>query len=215
MNIQKIVVAAIVATQIMTYSPQTKSMLVSKGIVTTDTITGLDWLDFTETINLSTNYVSSQFGVGGKFEGWRFAKQNDVIGLFNDAGGTGVYDGSHSAVSFNGAAKKLLDLMGVTRNENPNVYRMSTVHFSGDIVPELGGLLILEWLPDSHFDILEVRQIMFAIGGVEMGKARALVRAAVSVVPEPSTAQLVCLSLLAIAFLRATGSSRRHKDHAA
>ncbi len=40
---------------------------------TTDTVGGLDWLDVTITANQSFSYVSSQFGAGGLYEGWRYA----------------------------------------------------------------------------------------------------------------------------------------------
>ena len=39
----------------------------------TDTSTSLSWLDVTATVNRSFNDISTQFGVGGEFEGWRYA----------------------------------------------------------------------------------------------------------------------------------------------
>ncbi len=46
---------------------------IDHGHYTTDTNNGLDWLDVTISVNQSYNYVSSQFGSGGEYEGWRYA----------------------------------------------------------------------------------------------------------------------------------------------
>jgi hypothetical protein len=40
---------------------------------TTDSISGLDWLDVTASTNRSYNDISSQFGTGKDFYGWRYA----------------------------------------------------------------------------------------------------------------------------------------------
>lgn len=39
----------------------------------TDTQSGLDWLDVTASVNRSFVDVTSRFGIGGLFEGWRYA----------------------------------------------------------------------------------------------------------------------------------------------
>ena len=41
--------------------------------VTRDSVSGLDWLDITFTVNRSVADVSGQLGVGGEFEGWWYA----------------------------------------------------------------------------------------------------------------------------------------------
>jgi hypothetical protein len=46
---------------------------IDSGTYLTDTTSGLDWLDVTASVNRSYNDVSSQFGVGGDFAGWRYA----------------------------------------------------------------------------------------------------------------------------------------------
>ena len=52
------------------------------NLITTDTESGLNWLDLTETNGLSYNYVSSQLGVGGQFEGFRYATSDEVVALW-------------------------------------------------------------------------------------------------------------------------------------
>lgn len=78
----------------------------------TDSQSGLDWLDLTETQGMSFNYVSSQLGVGGEFEGWRYATSQDVEILLGNLGGVGPYTGSRE--ENNGIVIPLLDLWGYT-----------------------------------------------------------------------------------------------------
>ncbi|MFC1880972.1 6-bladed beta-propeller [Thermodesulfobacteriota bacterium] len=56
------------------------------GAITYDSETGLEWLDITETFNKSFNYVSTQFGPGGEFEGFRHATLAEVEELMIHAG---------------------------------------------------------------------------------------------------------------------------------
>jgi len=60
--------------------------LTDNGKYTSDTKTGYDWLDLTETSGLSYDYVSSQFGSGGRFEGWAFASREQINNFFSNAG---------------------------------------------------------------------------------------------------------------------------------
>lgn len=55
-------------------------------LITRDTSSGLEWLDLTETNGLSRNYVFSQLGTNGLFEGWRYALDNEVVGLWSNFG---------------------------------------------------------------------------------------------------------------------------------
>jgi len=58
--------------------------LLDNGNYTHDTISGLDWLDVTETRDLSYNYVGSQFDDGGVFKGWRYAKLSELDSLVSN-----------------------------------------------------------------------------------------------------------------------------------
>ena len=51
-----------------------QALIIDHGTYTTDTTTGLDWLDVTASLGRTFNDVNSQFGVGGDFEGWGFAR---------------------------------------------------------------------------------------------------------------------------------------------
>src|SRR4051794_27118202 len=60
--------------------------LVDEGSITYDPNTGLRWLDVTQSTNRSFNDVSSQFGRGGDFYGYRYATAAEVGTLFMNAG---------------------------------------------------------------------------------------------------------------------------------
>lgn len=55
------------------------------GLITRDTIGGLDWLDLNETFNLTYNEALSEIGLSIP-AGFRFATQSEVFGLFAEAG---------------------------------------------------------------------------------------------------------------------------------
>ncbi len=55
------------------------------GLLTLDSNTGSLWLDLSVTRGLSYNYVISQLGTGGDFEGFRVATTTEVQHLFADA----------------------------------------------------------------------------------------------------------------------------------
>jgi len=60
--------------------------LIDHGSFTTDTVTGLDWLDMTASVNMSYVGVSTQLGPSGTFAGYRYATVNEVESLWTDAG---------------------------------------------------------------------------------------------------------------------------------
>ena len=61
-----------------------------------DPSTGLEWLKLTFSVNRTYNDVSTQFGTGGDFEGFRHATIEEVLGFISEAGitiiDTGVSD---------------------------------------------------------------------------------------------------------------------------
>lgn len=56
------------------------------GLITSDTDTGLYWLDLTVTTNLSYNDVLTHIGTGGSLEGFRYATVADLDTLQVSAG---------------------------------------------------------------------------------------------------------------------------------
>ena len=76
----------ILAASILLVSGQANAALIDNGILTTDTTSGLDWLDLTETKGLSYDYVYSQLSIDGIYEGWRYATVAETSYLFQQFG---------------------------------------------------------------------------------------------------------------------------------
>ena len=101
--------------------PCANAVIIDNGSYTTDTDSGLDWLDVGSTLNLSSNEIQAQFGSGGLFEGFRFALLDEVEVLMDNLGGTrsglGYYLGSTPG---NGpVADAALALFGVVEPIDP------------------------------------------------------------------------------------------------
>jgi hypothetical protein len=65
----------------------TNWLTVGDNLITQDTTTGLEWLDLTVTTSRSYDDISSQFGAGQEFEGWRYATATEINGFFDAFGG--------------------------------------------------------------------------------------------------------------------------------
>jgi len=96
-------------------STSASASLIDQGNTTYDTSSGLEWLDWTLTTQRSYDDVSSQFGLGDEFDGWRYATQSEVIDLYWSAGATSLDTSSTSEVA---AAQGLMDLLGGHTIEN-------------------------------------------------------------------------------------------------
>lgn len=59
------------------------SRFIDNDRTTIDTVTGLEWLDVTESLNLSYDDVAVEFNTGGMFEGYRYASTIETEELFN------------------------------------------------------------------------------------------------------------------------------------
>src|SRR5215470_4861134 len=86
-QIMRTVMAALIAALAIFWAATdaAAATLVDNGTFTTDTATGLDWLDVTQTQGLSYNAVTSLFG--STLAGWQFATLAQVSKLYDDAGG--------------------------------------------------------------------------------------------------------------------------------
>ncbi len=74
-------------------SLSTNAAIIDLGNITRDTATGLDWLDVTQTLDLSHDQVTAQMGIGGAYEGWRYATMAELDQVITDFGYTAVTSG--------------------------------------------------------------------------------------------------------------------------
>ena len=73
----------------------------------------MKWLDLTHSTYRTVSDVTTQFGVGGNFEGFRYATRDEIETLWNNAG-IGVDTGATS-VNFTPATNLLTDFLGITQ----------------------------------------------------------------------------------------------------
>jgi len=91
------------------------------NLITQDTVSGLNWLDLTETNGLSYDYVSGQLGTGGQYEGFRYATDSEVVALWANwgvnlaTGASGSISGPDSNVQ--GAASTLGNIFPEASNQ--------------------------------------------------------------------------------------------------
>lgn len=81
--------------------------------ITLDTETGLEWLDLPFSLNLSYNSISTQFGSGGSFSGFRHASTTEVEALFIAAGIPNIGNGNGSVANI-APSQALIALVGAT-----------------------------------------------------------------------------------------------------
>jgi len=87
------------------------------GTYFSDTQSGLDWLDVTASINRSYNDVSTQFGTGGDFAGWRYATAAEFGAMWdNITGETAGINGpvQNSTYERGTVIDDVIDLLGDT-----------------------------------------------------------------------------------------------------
>lgn len=175
---------------------------------TTDVVTGLDWLDLSETNDMSYNYVSGQLGAGGAFEGWRYATSEQVVSFW----GNFSVDLSALAVTWipdtidNGSRQASLLLGNLFNEYNPTEYSFGTLGITSHS-PSKGKR---DWLGayhhvlgGDHTDIyytLSSHLIDDNSSFIYTGSY--LVRDATQSVPEPSIAILIVSGLMVFGVVR-------------
>ena len=184
-------------------SASVNAALIDNGMYTTDSSTGLDWLDLTETHLRTYNDISSKFGTGEEFEGWRYATRTEVAGFWNAFGGDENHYNGWSTEN-NGLFANVSSLWGVPYcninfcNEGEGTLQALTADFwSASAVyvvkaydaSHISNSAMMDYFSDSS------GSFSVATNGV-VGTSSALVR--VSAVPIPATVWLFGSGLIGL-----------------
>jgi hypothetical protein len=170
--------------------------------LTRDTDQGLDFLDVTFSIGRSFNDVSGEFGIGGDFEGFRYASLDEVIGLANNFGVTPPFVGGNTS-DINTDIAGLVDLLGATGTNNPVFNRKTVAMTSTSLFP--GQQQMVEFLDEFDNTIFQDRissEPVFAQGEATVSSSVGSYLVRERPIPEPGTLLLVLAGSAGIFGLR-------------
>ena len=98
------------------FSSSIHADIIDNGPYTTDTEAGLDWLDITASVNKSYHYVSNQFGLGGEYEGYRYATAKEFNTLISNYTGVKVTQTQvRQVIEASVKTDKLMKMLGSTQ----------------------------------------------------------------------------------------------------
>jgi len=172
--------------------------------LTRDTGQGLDFLDVPLSASRSYNDVSTQFGAGGDFEGFRYASDTEVLNLINNYGFSPevVWDTNTTGDTGGDQLSGLVDLLGASQMD---VDSREVNGFTG--IPhgpsQRRFIQISDFLSPTTDDLVRATN---GYGDANSGPVVSsyLVRGATSAVPEPS-----CLALLVVSLIGLVARQRR------
>jgi hypothetical protein len=195
-NLHKFLSIAIAAF-FMTTAP-THAVLIDNGTFTTDTDTGLAWLDLTESTGFSFAAASAEFGTGGAFEGYRHATESELDTFLTNAGFASFYQVASNSAAFD----TFINLVGITDVNGGDPEAVG--HFDNDGVPGFTGRVQIFQLLSLEEDFISVFPSTFTdVSSATVGNF--LVQdAPAGPVPEPSA-----LAIFAIGFAGVALSRRR------
>ena len=184
-------------------SAQAYSTIIDRDWYTEDTISGLDWMDITETSGKSFDYVSTQFGLSGDYAGFRYATKVELLQFLVNADVPDVHTPSSFSMERWNAIDDLLTLIGY--NESDFMHIRAT-GFTGDETFVSG---TTEYIPSFALSVWydthpngEWSWISTQGGYVSSTESSNIGSWLVRDIPEPSILALFSLGVLSFAFTR-------------
>lgn len=189
-------------------SMSANALLIDNDTYTTDSVSGLDWLDVTATVNQSYDTVTSQFGVGGNYEGWRYATATEFNALVSNAGSTDVIGFDKvvlDEINNHSVADVLAGLLGSTQNIFLDPDYEFTLGLINNISDSSGSHFAAMIMNDDRSDVSEDFSHAFNFSledNASQGFVGSYLVRNVQQVPEPATLSMLGLGLLGFGFLR-------------
>jgi len=173
--------------------------------VTSDTATGLDWLDLTASSGISFDNILLQFGTGGTYEGWRHATQAEVNDLIVNSVGLPLAN----QPILDPIAVQFVTFFGITQTSSVTSSVAARGRYNDDLTGSIansaGSAFVAyrtgsSFLPDfTEASILDDQPVINSVVPIS-GTGHWLVRATsdTPAVPEPATFVQAALGLLGL-----------------
>jgi hypothetical protein len=180
------------------------------GLLTHDTVTSYNWLDVTQTKNLSYNDVESQLGPGGLFAGFHHATYDELVTFQADAG---IPDIGFPSTANLVPVQNLISLVGATQSFSSAAildsdgYYNSTLHSPPGFHDRFH--LVAPYLGTMGGTNFYGNNVPFNDNYPDPRIGHWLVSGPAAAAPEPATLSIFACSMLSLPFLARCGKRRR------